>query len=104
MELAILIKPDKDPPDPVLLDDPSKLKVVVARAGQDPPRARRHPRPPTVGRQGPSAHANVPAWKLSAKLAGDGKAQPEMNFSEAAGRHGSVCSFRRATNGRRATS
>ena len=27
LELSVLMKPDKDPPDPMLLDDPTKLKV-----------------------------------------------------------------------------
>lgn len=82
LELSVLIKPDKDPPDPILLDDPMKLKVT----SREPIKLRRgqgdtHVRLRWDGKDR-LLNGNVPQWKLSAKLVGDGKAQPEMNFSE----------------------
>lgn len=82
LELSVLIKPDKDAPDPILLDDPMKLKVT----SREPIKLRRgqgdtHVRLRWDGKDR-LLNANIPQWKLSAKLLGDGKAQPEMNFSE----------------------
>jgi hypothetical protein len=78
----VLIKPDKDAPDPILLDDPMKLKVT----SREPIKLRRgqgdtHVRLRWDGKDR-LLNGNIPQWKLSAKLLGDGKAQPEMNFSE----------------------
>jgi hypothetical protein len=82
LELSVLIKPDTDAPDPILLDDPMKLKVT----SREPIKLRRgqgdtHVRLRWDGKDR-LLNGNVPQWKLSAKLLGDGKAQPEMNFSE----------------------
>ena len=85
LELSVLIKPDKDPPDPVLRDDPINLKVT----SREPIKLRRgegdiHVRLRWDGKDR-LLNADAPEWKLSAKLAGDGRVQPEMNFSEAVG-------------------
>jgi hypothetical protein len=82
IELAVLIKPDSYRPDPILRDDPIKLKVTsrepvkIRLGGTDT-----HVRLRWDGKDS-LLTANVPTWKLSAKLAGDDKPQPEMNFSE----------------------
>lgn len=83
LELSILVKPDKDAPDPVLLDEPTKLKIT----SREPITLRRghgdtHVRLRWDGKDS-LLNANVPKWKLSAQLAGDGRPQPEMSFSEA---------------------
>jgi len=83
LELSVLIKPDKDPPDPILVDEPVKLKVT----SREPIKMRRgggdtHVRLRWDGKDR-LLNANVPQWKLSAKLVDDGKAQPAMTFSEA---------------------
>lgn len=82
MELAILIKPDKEPPDPVLVDDPVTLKVssrepVKLRRGEDDT----HVRLRWDGKDR-LLTGRKPAWKLAAKLVTDGKAPPSFNFSE----------------------
>ena len=82
LELAVLIKPDKQPPDPVLLDEPFKLKVT----SREPVKLRRgendtHVRLRWDGKDR-LLTGNSPTWKLSAKLVGDGKPQPSFNFSE----------------------
>jgi len=82
IELAVLIKPDIFRPDPVLLNDPIKLKVT----SREPIKLRRgetdtHVRMRWDGKDS-LLTADVPKWKLSARLVGDGKTQPEMNFSE----------------------
>jgi hypothetical protein len=82
IELSVLIKPDAYRPDPVLVDDPMKLKV----SSREPVKIRRgendtHVRLRWDGKDR-LLTANVPKWKLSAKLVGDGRPQPEMNFSD----------------------
>ncbi len=82
MELAVLIKPDTYRPDPLLLEDPMSLKVT----SREPVKLRRgendtHVRLRWDGKDR-LLTANVPKWKLSATLVGDGKPQPEMNFSD----------------------
>jgi hypothetical protein len=82
MELAILIKPDKEPPDPVLLNDPTTLKVssrepVKLRRGEDDT----HVRLRWDGKDR-LLTARKPQWKMAAKLITDGKAPPSFNFSE----------------------
>jgi hypothetical protein len=87
LELAVLIKPDKQPPDPVLLDDPTKIKVT----SREPVKLRRgdndiHVRIRWDGKDR-LLTGTAPTWKRSAKLVDDGKPQPSVNFSEpAAGR------------------
>jgi hypothetical protein len=80
--LSVLIKPDVYRPDPVLVDDPVKLKV----SSREPVKIRRGENDTHVRlRWDGKDHlltANVPKWKLSAKLVGDGKPQPEMHFSD----------------------
>lgn len=83
IEFSVLIKPDKDAPDPILVDEPMKLKVT----SREPIKLRRgegdtHVRLRWDGKDR-LLNANVPQWKLSANVVGDGKAQPEMSFSEA---------------------
>jgi hypothetical protein len=82
VELTVLIKPDVYKPDPVLVEDPIKLKVT----SREPVKIRRgendtHIRLRWDGKDR-LLTANVPKWKLSAKLVGDGRPQPEMNFSD----------------------
>src|SRR3984893_15921832 len=82
IELSVLIKPDAYRPDPVLVDDPMKLKV----SSREPVKIHRgendtHVRLRWDGKDS-LLTANVPKWKLSAKLVGDGRPQPEMNFSD----------------------
>ena len=82
IELSVLIKPDADRPDPILVEDPVKLKV----SSREPVKILRsesatHVRLRWDGKDSLLA-ANVPKWKLSAKLVGDGRPQPEMNFSD----------------------
>jgi hypothetical protein len=82
IELSVLIKPDVYKPDPVLVADPLKLKV----SSREPVKIHRgendtHVRLRWDGKDS-LLTANVPKWKLSAKLVGDGRPQPEMNFSD----------------------
>lgn len=82
IELSVLIKPDVYRPDPILVDDPVKLKVT----SREPVKIRRgesdtHVRLRWDGKDR-LLTADVPKWKLSAKLVSDGKPQPEMNFSD----------------------
>lgn len=82
IELAVLIKPDIYRPDPILLVDPTKLKVTsrepvkLRLSGSDT-----HVRLRWDGKDSLLTE-NVPKWKLSAKLVVEGLVQPEMNFSE----------------------
>ena len=82
LELAVLIKPDQPPPDPVLLDEPFKLKVtsrepIKLRRGEDDTHVRL--RWDGKDRLLTGKH---PKWKFRARLVDEGKAQPDMNFSE----------------------
>jgi hypothetical protein len=82
LELRILVKPDQPPPDPVLLDEPFKLKV----SSREPIKLRRgendiHVRLRWDGKDR-LLTGKHPEWKLSARLLGEGKAQPVFNFSE----------------------
>jgi len=82
VNLAVLVKPDVPRPDPVLLDDPTKLKVT----SREPVKIRRgenatHVRLRWDGKDR-LLMADSPTWKLSAKLVSDGKTQPGMNFSD----------------------
>lgn len=82
MELAVLIKPDMPRPDPILLEEPMKLKVT----SREPVKLRRgdtdtHVRLRWDGKDR-LLTADVPKWKMSAKLVGEDKPQPEMNFSD----------------------
>jgi hypothetical protein len=82
LELNVLVKPDRDPPEAKLLDDPTYLKVT----SREPIRIRvgagdTHVRLRWDGKDR-LLTANVPQWTLKAKVAGDGRPQPEMNFSE----------------------
>jgi hypothetical protein len=81
IELAVLIKPEKPEPDPVLLDEPTKLKV----SSREPVKiflgeTDTHVRLRWDGKDS-LLSADIPKWKLSAKL-GSGQAQPHVNFSE----------------------
>jgi hypothetical protein len=82
IELAVLIKPDTYRPDPVLLEDPMKLKVT----SREPVRLRRGENDTHVRLRWDGKDCllteSLPKWKLSAKLVGDGKQQPKMNFSD----------------------
>jgi hypothetical protein len=85
LELRILVKPDQPPPDPILLDDPSELKVssrapVKLRLGENDV----HVRLRWNGKDR-LLTGNNPEWKLSARLLGEGRAQPAFNFSEPRG-------------------
>jgi hypothetical protein len=82
VELSVMVKPDVYKPDPKLLDDPIKLKVT----SREPVKIRRgesdtHVRLRWDGKDRLLTD-EMPKWKLSAKLIGDGKPQPEMNFSD----------------------
>jgi hypothetical protein len=83
LELRIFVKPDQPPPDPVLLDEPFKLKVtsrepVKLRRGEDDIHVRL--RWDGKDRLLTGKH---PEWKVRARLVVDeGKAQPVFNFSE----------------------
>jgi hypothetical protein len=82
LELQVLVKPDRPPPDPVLLDEPFKLKVtsrepIKLRRGEDDIHVRL--RWDGKDRLLTGKH---PKWKLFAQLLGEGKAQPAFNFSE----------------------
>jgi hypothetical protein len=83
LEFSVHVKPDKEPPEPMLLDEPTQLKVT----SREPIRIRRgdgdtHVRLRWDGKDS-LLNENEPKWKLSAKIVTDGKAQPEINFSEA---------------------
>lgn len=82
LELSVLIKPDKEAPDPVLLDEPTRLKVT----SREPIKLRRgagdtHVRLRWDGKDR-LLNSNIPQWKLSAKLVGRVN-QPNVSFSEA---------------------
>lgn len=82
LELAVLIKPDKQPSDPMLVDDPVNLKVssrepIKLRRGEDDT----HVRLRWDGKDQLLA-GNTATWKLAAKLVTEGKAYPAFNFSE----------------------
>ncbi len=82
LELRILVKPDQPPPDPVLLDEPFKLKVtsrepIKLRHGEDDIHVRL--RWDGKDRLLTGKH---PEWKVRARLVDEGKAQPVFNFSE----------------------
>lgn len=82
LELRILVKPDRPPPDPVLLDDPFKLKV----SSREPVKLRRgdddiHVRLRWDGKDR-LLMGKHPEWKMHARLIDEGKAQPVFNFSE----------------------
>lgn len=83
-ELSVLIKPDKDAPDPILVDEPTKLKVTSREPVKlRPSEGDTHVRLRWDGKDR-LLNANVPQWKFSARLiGGDGKVPPEMSFSEA---------------------
>jgi hypothetical protein len=83
LELSVLIKPDKESPVPILVDHPTILKVT----SREPIRLRRgdgdtHVRLRWDGKDR-LLNADDPEWKMSAKLVGTARAQPELNFSEA---------------------
>lgn len=82
LELRVLVKPDKEPPEPVLLDEPTLLKV----SSREPVRIRRgendsHVRLRWDGKDrllvGPGA-----TWTLAARLLNDKRPQPAFNFSQ----------------------
>jgi hypothetical protein len=82
LELNVVVKPDKLAPDPKLLDDPTYMKV----SSREPikvclGRGDTHVRMRWDGKDR-LLTANVPQWTLAAKVVGDGRPQPEMNFSE----------------------
>ncbi len=82
VELAVLIKPDKPVPDPILLDEPLKLKVT----SREPVKLYRsendtHVRLRWDGKDD-LLTGKSPKWKLSAKLVGNNKPQPVLHFSE----------------------
>jgi hypothetical protein len=82
LELQVLVKPDHPPPDPVLLDEPFKLKVT----SREPIKLRRgvddiHVRLRWDGKDR-LLTGRHPEWKLFARLLGEGKARPTFNFSE----------------------
>jgi hypothetical protein len=82
IEFSVIIKPDVCRPEPVLVADPTKLKVssrepVKIHLGENDT----HVRLRWDGKDR-LLTANAPKWRLSAKLAGDSKPQPEMNFSD----------------------
>jgi hypothetical protein len=82
LELHVLVKPDRPPPDPVLLDEPFKLKVT----SREPIKLRRgaedvHVRLRWDGKDR-LLIGKDPEWKLSARLLGEGRPQPAFNFSE----------------------
>lgn len=79
LELNVLVKPDKDPPEPVLLDEPTYLKVssrqpIKIRLGG----ADTHVRLRWDGKDHLLNGASPP-WALKAAL--ESKPQPKMNFS-----------------------
>ena len=80
--LQILVKPDKQPPDPILLDSPTKLKVssrepVKIKRGETDAHVRLH-----WDGKDRLVTGEPPAWRLSARLLGEGRTQPVFNFSE----------------------
>jgi hypothetical protein len=82
LELHVLVKPDRPPPNPVLLDEPFKLKVT----SREPIKLRRgaediHVRLRWDGKDH-LLTGKDPEWKLFARLLGEGKPQPTFNFSE----------------------
>jgi hypothetical protein len=82
VELSILIKPDVYRPDPLLVDDPTKLKV----SSREPIRIRRsendtHVRLRWDGKDRLLAGA-VPKWSMSARLLNSSRPPPQMNFSD----------------------
>lgn len=85
LELNVITKPDKDTPEPDLVDEPTILKVssrepIKIRTGSGDT----HVRLRWDGKDR-LLTGQVPKWTLKAKVAGDGKLQPEMNFSEPLG-------------------
>jgi hypothetical protein len=81
LDLSVLVRPDKEPPEPILLDEPTILKV----SSREPVKLRRgesdsHVRMRWDGKDrlliGPSA-----SWKLSAHLLDGARPQPTFNFS-----------------------
>jgi hypothetical protein len=81
LELSVLTKPEVIPPEPVLVDDPLKLKVTSRQ-------------PINIRRGDTATHVRIrwdgkdrlltaddAQWKMSAKLLGHGS-QPDMNFSD----------------------
>jgi hypothetical protein len=81
LELSVLVKPDVDPPDPVLLDEPTALKI----SSREPVKIRRgesdsHVRLRWDGKDrlliGPDSE-----WTVSAHLIGSTQ-QPRFNFSQ----------------------
>jgi hypothetical protein len=82
LELRILVKPDQPPPDPVLLDEPLKLKVT----SREPVRLLRgeddiHVRLRWDGKDR-LLSGKHPEWKIHARLVDVAKVQPVFNFSE----------------------
>jgi hypothetical protein len=82
LELQIVIKPDREVEEPVLLDTPTKLTVssrepVKITRGLDD----RHVRLRWDGKDKLLLGAS-PAWRLSAQLLDAGRAQPVFNFSQ----------------------
>lgn len=82
LDLNVVVKPEKEPPEPKLLDEPTYVKVssrepvkIRANGGDTHVRLRWDGKDRLLT-------ANVPPWSLSAKTIGDGRPQPEMNFSE----------------------
>jgi hypothetical protein len=82
LELRVLVKPDQPPPDPVLLDNPTKLKV----SSREPIKIKRgeldtHVRLRWDGKDR-LLTGRQPEWRLRARLVGESRAQPAFNFSE----------------------
>lgn len=82
LELRVLIKPDRPPPDPVLTDEPLMLKVtsrepIKLLRGEDDS----HVRLRWDGKDR-LLTGKEPQWKIAAQLLADGKSQPDFHFSE----------------------
>src|SRR5262249_4406932 len=82
LNLSVVTKPDNPRPGPVLLDDPTKLKVtsrepVKIRLGE----TATHVRLRWDGKDR-LLTGDSPTWKLAAKVVTPGKTQPEMSFTE----------------------
>lgn len=82
LELRVLVKPDQPPPEPVLLDEPTKLKVSSRQ-------------PIKIMHSEDDTHVRIrwdgkdslltgrqPAWRFAARLLDVGRPQPVFNFSE----------------------
>jgi hypothetical protein len=81
LDLRVLVKPDKEPPEPVLLDEPTRLKVssrepVKIRLGQGDTHVRMRWDGKDRLLTGPGA-----SWKLAARMLNGTHPQPMLNFS-----------------------